>query len=99
MSAAVAPDADQIMLGECLELLPGLPEGFFQLIYLDPPFNTGRRRCAGRCGRSRTRGRPARASAGAPTAPSCSPESSYRDQFDDYLGFLGAAPARRRAGC
>ena len=43
MSAAVAPDEDQIVLGECLELLPGLPSDFFSLIYLDPPFNTGRR--------------------------------------------------------
>ena len=43
MNAAVAPDEDQILLGECLELLPGLPSGFFSLIYLDPPFNTGRR--------------------------------------------------------
>ena len=34
MSAAVAPDEDQILLGECLELLPALPE---RLLLADLP--------------------------------------------------------------
>ena len=33
--------SDRILLGENLELLPGLADGSFQLIYMDPPFNTG----------------------------------------------------------
>ena len=56
MSAGVAPDEDQIMLGECLELLPGLPGGFFSLIYLDPPFNTGTRQARRTLRRSSDRG-------------------------------------------
>jgi site-specific DNA-methyltransferase (adenine-specific) len=32
--------------GDCLELLPELGEGAFDLVYLDPPFNTGRPRGA-----------------------------------------------------
>ena len=34
--------ADRILLGENLELLPGLAGQSFQLIYIDPPFNTGK---------------------------------------------------------
>ncbi|MCH8564403.1 site-specific DNA-methyltransferase [Nesterenkonia sp. LB17] len=32
----------QVLEGENLELLPDLPDGAFTVIYLDPPFNTGR---------------------------------------------------------
>lgn len=34
----------QVYLADCLELLPGLTDGSVDLIYLDPPFNTGRER-------------------------------------------------------
>ena len=37
--------ADDLLLhGDNLELLPRLPAGAFDLVYADPPFNTGRRR-------------------------------------------------------
>lgn len=32
----------RIVLGDNAEVLPGLPSGFARLIYIDPPFNTGR---------------------------------------------------------
>ena len=35
-------DDDLILEGENLELLPRLPDGAFDMIYIDPPFNTGR---------------------------------------------------------
>ena len=31
----------RIVLGDNMEVLPGLPDGGFALIYIDPPFNTG----------------------------------------------------------
>jgi site-specific DNA-methyltransferase (adenine-specific) len=34
---------NQIILGDNLEVLPTLPDSFARLIYIDPPFNTGRR--------------------------------------------------------
>jgi len=81
-------DRDRILFGDNLDLLPGLPSGAFQLVYLDPPFNTGgcqtRRSMevfpdgdgdrTGFAGR-RYRSRVLR-------------ESSYRDCFEDYLSFL-----------
>ena len=36
-------ELDRILLGDNMDLLPALPNGAFQLIYIDPPFNTGRR--------------------------------------------------------
>ena len=36
------PADDQILLGDSLELLPGFDDGSFQLVYIDPPFNTGK---------------------------------------------------------
>ncbi|MGI8678543.1 MAG: DNA-methyltransferase [Jatrophihabitans sp.] len=33
---------DYIVLGDCAEILPTLPDAAFQLVYIDPPFNTGR---------------------------------------------------------
>jgi site-specific DNA-methyltransferase (adenine-specific) len=76
------------LLGENLDLLPGFADGCFQLIYLDPPFNTGRaqvRRTLSVVGdeegeRTGFQGRRYRTQLLA--------ESSYRDAFEDYLGFL-----------
>ena len=36
------PSGSEIILGDNLELLPGLQDDCFQLIYIDPPFNTGK---------------------------------------------------------
>ena len=83
------PLDDEILLGDNLPLLRELADETFQLVYADPPFNTGRtqRRVSlettadpdgdrvGFGGRSyRSR---------------VLAESSYRDSFDDYLAFLG----------
>jgi site-specific DNA-methyltransferase (adenine-specific) len=35
-------DDDLILEGENLDLLPQLPDGAFDVIYIDPPFNTGK---------------------------------------------------------
>src|SRR5918999_761332 len=35
-------DDDLVIEGENLAVLPALPDGFFDLVYIDPPFNTGR---------------------------------------------------------
>ncbi len=82
------PETDQILLGENLQLLPSFGDGSFQLIYIDPPFNTGRaqvRKTLSVVGdergeRTGFQGRRYRTRLLA--------ESSYGDAFDDYLGFL-----------
>ena len=77
-----------IYLGDNLDLLRRLPDGAFTLIYVDPPFNTGKeqRRLTlaveadpdgDRTGFGGRRYRSRATSGGA-----------YADSFDDYLGFL-----------
>jgi site-specific DNA-methyltransferase (adenine-specific) len=82
------PSTDEILLGDNLELLSRFCDGCFQLIYIDPPFNTGRSQ--------------RRITLSAQADPNGSrigfngrrystrllTESSYRDRFDDYLEFL-----------
>jgi len=83
-----SPTADQILLGDNLELLPAFGDGSFQLVYIDPPFNTGKAQTrrtlevvADETGdRTGFQGRRYRSKLLA--------ESSFRDVFEDYHGFL-----------
>ena len=38
----LALDDDLVLEGDNLDVLPRLPDGAFDLVYIDPPFNTGR---------------------------------------------------------
>lgn len=78
----------RIVLGDNLETLGGLPDGCARLVYLDPPFNTGRRQ-------QRRRLRTVRDEAGDRTGfggrryrTEVLATSAFADAFDDYLGFL-----------
>ena len=78
----------EIILGDNLEVLRTLPDGAFRLIYVDPPFNTGR-------AQSRTRIRVTPDAAGDRTGfqgrryrTEVVGASGYGDIFDDYIGFL-----------
>ena len=82
-------ELNAIRQGDNLPLLRELPDGVAQMAYADPPFNTGR-----------TQVRRTMATVGAPGGGDRTgfggrryttrllAESSYRDAFDDYLGFL-----------
>jgi site-specific DNA-methyltransferase (adenine-specific) len=82
-------DDDLLVQGDNADVLPRLPDGFFDLVYVDPPFNTGRRRSrrtleveaaadGARTGFSGRRYRERVVSA-----------LSYADAHADYLEFLG----------
>jgi site-specific DNA-methyltransferase (adenine-specific) len=76
-----------IHLGDNLDVLPRFPDGSFQLVYADPPFNTGRTQTRRTVEAVRDEeGR--EGFAGRRYATRLLNESSYRDSFDDYLGFL-----------
>jgi site-specific DNA-methyltransferase (adenine-specific) len=81
-------DGDQILLGDNLELLPRFADESFQLIYIDPPFNTGRTQ------RRRVMTAVAddegdRAGFGGRRYRTEVEEgAAYADSQDDYLGFL-----------
>lgn len=80
--------ANRIIHGDNLQVLPTLPDGAFQMIYIDPPFNTGKKQTR------RTLKTDADASgdrvgfAGRRYASRLLAESSYFDEFADYLAFL-----------
>jgi site-specific DNA-methyltransferase (adenine-specific) len=87
----MALPGDEILLADNLDVLPGLPDGAFQLVYLDPPFNTGRtqeRRTLANA--AATGGDPGDRTGfgGRRYTTRLLAESSYRDSFDDYLQFL-----------
>ena len=77
-----------IVLADNLAALPELPERCARLVYLDPPFNTGRSQ---RRDRIRARRDPAgerRGFGGHAYRVERVESGVYSDTFDDYLGFL-----------
>ena len=88
---------DLLVEGDCAAVLPRLPDGAFDMVYVDPPFNTGRAQRRERLrvvadddgDRAGFAGRRYRSeSRGA---------LQFDDAYDDYLGFLmpKLAEARR----
>jgi site-specific DNA-methyltransferase (adenine-specific) len=83
-----SPALDQILLGENLELLPGLPAESFQLIYIDPPFNTGTLQARKTLQAVQDEDGERTGFQGRRYRTQLLSQSSYRDHFDDYLAFL-----------
>lgn len=78
----------RIVFGDNLEVLRALPDACARLIYIDPPFNTGR-------AQKRTRLRTSRDEEGDRTGfqgrryrTEILGSAAWQDAFDDYLGFL-----------
>lgn len=86
------PDGPNLVLhGDNRSLLPGLPDGSFQLVYLDPPFNTGKVR-AHRSTRTTLDAGGARTGFRGRSYTSIADElRAYSDTFDDYWSLLEPA--------
>jgi len=79
----------RILLGDNAKLLPTLPSGFARLIYIDPPFNTGRVQKRDRMRVVRSEGEGERQGFGGHRYEvERVASSSYEDRFDDFEGFL-----------
>ncbi len=78
----------EIVLGENLRVLPGLADGSFALIYIDPPFNTGRRQVRPRLRTLRDGDGDRTGFGGQRYRTVRLGSSSFADQYDDYLAFL-----------
>ncbi|MGH3472551.1 MAG: DNA-methyltransferase, partial [Nocardioidaceae bacterium] len=80
---------DYVVLGDNADVLPKLPDQAFQLIYIDPPFNTGKvqQRLMLQTRRSENGDRIGFGGRSYVTVETG--RKSYRDEFDDYLGFIG----------
>ena len=79
---------DRILLGDNLPLLRAEPDGCATLAYLDPPFNTGGAQTRRTLATVPDPAGDRTGFAGRRYASRLLQESSYRDAFDDYLGFL-----------
>ena len=82
------PDTDQILLGDNLELLPQFADSSFQMIYIDPPFNTGRDQTRRTIATSSDAGGDRVGFQGRRFSTTLLSTSSYADTFADYVGFL-----------
>jgi site-specific DNA-methyltransferase (adenine-specific) len=88
---------DDLMLeGDCADVLPRLPEGAFELIYIDPPFNTGSARRHSRIEVTRDDGGSRVGFGGNRYRSSAGASMEYGDSYEDYLGFLGPKLDRAR---
>ena len=85
----IDPAADNILLGDNLELLPQLPSASYRLIYIDPPFNTGRDQTRRTLETVSDDAGDRTGFAGRSYTTRLLAESSYKDSFDDFLGFIG----------
>jgi site-specific DNA-methyltransferase (adenine-specific) len=82
-------DRDYVILGDNADVLPRLPDQFFQLIYVDPPFNTGRIQQRRTLVTRRSDDGDRRGFQGRSYVTVETGRTSYGDEFDDYLGFIG----------
>ncbi len=86
--ADATPGIDRILLGENLQLLAAFADESFQLIYIDPPFNTGKAQVR-KTLRAVQDGEGERTGfQGRRYSTQLLSHSSYSDAFQDYLAFL-----------
>jgi site-specific DNA-methyltransferase (adenine-specific) len=87
---ASTPETGTLTLleGDNLALLRDLPDASFELIYVDPPFNTGITRRHQRLKTHRDPDGDRQGFAGQRYRSEVVSEASYGDQFDDFMAFL-----------
>ena len=77
-----------IILGDNLEVLPSLPDGGFPLVYIDPPFNTGREQRHTRVSVTRDEAGDRVGFAGQRYRSTRLGSIGFDDVFDDFLAFI-----------
>jgi len=83
------PGGSRIVHGDNLEVLSGLRDGSCQVVYLDPPFNTGRTQTKTRRTMNHSDSGTQTGFGGRRYEVTVESLHSYDDQFTDYWGFLG----------
>jgi site-specific DNA-methyltransferase (adenine-specific) len=79
---------DQILLGDNLEVLRAFASESFQLVYIDPPFNTGKTQTRNTLQTTGGADGERTGFQGRRYTTRLLAQSSYADQFEDYLAFL-----------
>jgi site-specific DNA-methyltransferase (adenine-specific) len=89
MSTAWSPaGADRVIQGDNLDVIRALPDGAFTLVYLDPPFNTGRSQARQSTTSVRSASGTIKGFKGQLYERIRGDLMSYDDRFDDYWSFL-----------
>ncbi|MGD0197685.1 MAG: site-specific DNA-methyltransferase [Solirubrobacteraceae bacterium] len=89
-------DDDLLITADAAAVLPRLPDGAFELIYIDPPFNTGRMQRARRISVVRDPAGERSGFGGRRYSARTVSALSYPDLHDDYAAFLLPKLARAR---
>jgi site-specific DNA-methyltransferase (adenine-specific) len=84
----LALDDDVVVLADNAVVLPQLPDAVFDLIYMDPPFNTGRTQARHTLAVASDPGGDRTGFSGRRYSSRLLQTLSYDDVFGDYLGFL-----------
>lgn len=79
---------NKIIFGDNLDVLKEIPNDVIDLIYIDPPFNTGKKQARQQITVERDSQGDRVGFGGTRYQTSVVGERAYRDYFDDYLGFL-----------
>jgi site-specific DNA-methyltransferase (adenine-specific) len=77
-----------VYFGENLQILKTLPDASVQLIYIDPPFNTGRKQSRQQLRTVESKHGDRTGFQGKRYTTEVLGEQGYQDSFDDYLAFL-----------
>jgi site-specific DNA-methyltransferase (adenine-specific) len=85
----IDPRADNILLGDNLELLPQFADASYRFIFIDPPFNTGRDQTRRTLETVSDEDGKRKGFAGRSYTTKLLAEASYADSFDDFLSFIG----------
>src|SRR5579875_2617126 len=88
MAAWVDLTADHVVLGDAADVLPTLPSDAFQLIYIDPPFNTGKTQRRRTLTTVQDEAGDRTGFGGRRYATTELARRAYDDVHDDYLGWL-----------
>src|SRR5829696_4395546 len=88
MPDILGPAAGRVVLGDNLPVLTGLPDNALDLIYIDPPFNTGKRQVLPRLKMTRDTEGDRVGFQGQRYRTIQLGQQSYLDVHDDYLDFL-----------
>lgn len=88
LNGGVLPHGDAVWLADNMDILPKLQADAFQLIYIDPPFNTGKVQARKTLATAPDPVGDRTGFAGRRYTTRLLAESSYKDMFDDYLAFL-----------
>ncbi len=89
-------DDDLVIAGDNGAVLPRLPEAMFDLVYMDPPFNTGRAQARRTLTVAADAGGDRVGFGGRRYRSRLLETLSYGDEFADYLGFLEPRLTRAR---